>query len=104
MLAKFKNRVVNKLKRESQRFGLSFRNSRDYTNYPEWIRQEAACSFFEKLLLSKNALYPQYIDRDKTRSYMREHMERKANYHNELCLALTFELWLQQVFERRYRL
>lgn len=30
-------------------------------------------------------------------------MEEKENYHNELCLALTFELWLQQVFEGEYR-
>ena len=102
-LLKFKNRVVNKLKRESQRFGFNFRDLRSYTDYPAWIRQEPAKSFFENLFLNKNALYPEYIDRNKIHSYLRDHRERKANYHNELCLALTFELWLQQVFEGKYR-
>ena len=99
---KFKNRVVNKLKREFQRFGFNFKDLRNYTDYSEWIRQESAISFFEKLLLNKNALYSEYIDRNKVHAYIRDHMERKGDYHNELCLALTFELWLQQVFEGKY--
>lgn len=102
-LTKFKSRVVNKLKRESQRFGFNFKDLRNYTDYPAWIRQEPAKPFFENLLLNKNALYPEYIDRNKIHSYLRDHMERKGNYRNELCLALTFELWLQQVFEGKYR-
>jgi len=102
-LLKFKNRVLGKLKRKSQRFGFNFKDLRNYTDYPSWIRQEPARSFFGNVLLSKNALYPEYIDKNKVRAYIRNHMERKANYHNELCLALTFELWLQQVFEERYR-
>ncbi len=102
-LLEFKNRVLGKLKRESQRFGFRYQDLRSYTDYPVWIRQEPAKSFFENMLLSKNVLYPEYIDRNKVHRYVRDHMERKANYHNELCLALTFELWLQQVFEGKYR-
>lgn len=102
-LTRFKNRVVNKLKRESQRFGFNFKDLRGYTNYPEWIRKEPARSFFEELLLNKKAIYPEYIDRNKIQGFMTNHIEEKANYHNELCLALTFELWLQQVFEEKYR-
>jgi len=102
-LITFKNRVVNKLKRESQRFGFNFTDLKNYTDYPRWIRQEPSKSFFENLLLNKNALYPEYIDRNKIYRYIKDHMERKANYHNELCLALTFELWLQQIFEGKYR-
>ena len=102
-LLKFKNKVVNKLKLESQRFGFNFKDLWNYTNYPTWIRQEPAKSFFENLLLNKNALYPEYIDRNKIHHYIKNHMEKKANYHNKLCLALTFELWLQQVFKGKYR-
>ena len=101
-LIKFKNRAVSKLKRESQRLGFSFKESRDYTDYPAWIRQEPARSFFEKMLLNEKALYFEYIDKDKIQNYVKKHMEGKANYHNELCLALTFELWLQQVFEGKF--
>ena len=102
-LLRFKNRIVNKLKRESRRFGFDFKDLRGYTNYPEWIRQEPAKSFFEKLLLNKKALYPEYINKNKIHDYIKNHMESKANYHDELCSALTFELWLQQVFEGRFR-
>lgn len=102
-LTKLKNRVINKLKRGFQRFGYNFKDLKGYTDYPAWIRQEPSKSFFEKLLLSKNAIYSEYIDKDKIHSHLMDHMEDKANYHNELCLALTFELWLQQVYEGTYR-
>jgi asparagine synthase (glutamine-hydrolysing) len=99
----FKNRIVNKLKRESQRFGFKFKDLRNYTDYPSWIRQEPARPFFTNMLLNKNALYPQYVDRNRIHTYLKEHMEGKVNYHDELCITLTLELWLQQVFEGRYR-
>jgi len=102
-LAKLKNRVVNRLKRKSKRLGFNFKNLRDYANYSAWTRHEPAWSFLEEVLLSKDAMYPEYIDKNKVHTYIRNHIERNANYHNELCLALTFELWLQQVFERKYR-
>jgi len=102
-LLSFKNRVVRKLKRESWRFGFNFKDLRSFTNYSAWIRQEPAKSFFEKVLLSKNAIYPEYIDKKKIEKHIKEHMQKKSDYHNELCLALTFEIWLQQVFEGRFR-
>lgn len=103
LLIKLKNRILNEFKREYQRFGFNFNELKNYHNYPEWIRQEPAKSFFEKALLSKDAIYPEYIDKNKVHTYFKDHIERKANCHNELCLALTFELWLQQVFEGRFR-
>ncbi len=102
-LTGLKNRVVNKLKRKSQRFGFRFKNPREFADYPSWMRQEPAKSVFENFLLSKTALYPDYIDRSEIHTCLRDHMAGKGNYHNELCLALTFELWLQQVFEGSYR-
>ncbi len=102
-LITFRNRIINKLKRESKRFGFNFTELNNYTDYPNWIRQEPARSFFENILYSKNAIYPEYVDKTKIQKYLSDHMQNKVNYHNELCTALTFELWLQQVFERKYR-
>ena len=102
-LITFKNRVISKLKQESNRFGFTYTDSHDYTNYPNWLRQEPAFSFFREKLLGKNAIYAEYIERKNVHAYLRNHMERKGNYHNELCLALTFEIWLQHVFEDRFR-
>ncbi len=102
-LVKFKNRIINKLKRESQRFGLNFKDLRIYTDYESWIRQEPARSFFEKLLLNKDAMYHEYIDKNKIHAYIRNHLDKKMCCHNELCSALTFELWLQMVYKGKYR-
>ena len=98
----FKKKCVNKLKIESCRCGFNF-STKELADYPALMRQEPAKSFFEKLLLSKRALYPEYINRNKVQGYLKNHMSRRANYHDELCLALTLELWLRQVFENEYR-
>ncbi|MDP8247761.1 MAG: asparagine synthase-related protein [Candidatus Tritonobacter lacicola] len=102
-IAKFKNRIIRRLKHESLKFGVRFKDTKGYTDYALWIRREPARSFFEKLLMNKNAMYPEYVDKNKVYTYLTDHMERKANYHDELSLFLTFELWLQQVFEEKYR-
>lgn len=102
-VVKFKRRVVNKFKNEFQRFGFNFKDLNNYIDYPNWIRQEPAKSFFKRILLDEKAIYPEYVDRHKVRGYVKSHMEDKINCHNELCLALTFELWLQQIFEGKYR-
>ena len=98
-----KNRVVGRLKREAGRIGTKNKNLRNYTNYVEWIRNEPARSFFEKVLFAKNSIYSEYIDNIKIQSHLKDHLQGKANHHDELCLALTFEIWLQQIFEGRYR-
>jgi len=102
-LMKLKIRILHKINRESQRFGIHFKDLRIYTDYASWARQEPSRSFFEKVLLSKDAMYAEFIDKNKIHTYTRNHMEKKSDYHNELCLALTFELWLKQVFEGKYR-
>ena len=100
---KFRNRITGRLKRESERFGFKFKERNNYTDYPSWTRQKPAKSFFERVLLNKSALYPKYIDRNQVHNLTKDHMGRIGNHHYELCLLLTFELWLQQVFEARYR-
>jgi asparagine synthase (glutamine-hydrolysing) len=55
------------------------------------------------MLLNKKSIYPEFVDRNKIVRYVSDHMQRKRDLHHELCLALTFELWLQQVFEGKYR-
>ena len=99
----YKNRFTSKLKREASRFGLNIRDTRDYTNYSAWIREEPARSFFKKILFSEKALFPIYVDKLKIQAQFENHMARNAEFHNELCLALTFELWLRQVFEKEFR-
>ena len=98
-----KNFIINKLKRESRKIGVTFKDKRDFTDYASWIRKEPAISFFQKVLLSKDAIYPEYIDMNGVHTHFRNHMDKKGDFHNELCLDSTFELWLQQIFEGKYR-
>jgi asparagine synthase (glutamine-hydrolysing) len=98
-----KRRVENRLKREANRIGLKFADWGFYHNYPYWIRQKPTKTIFENIIYSKNAIYPDYVDKGNIQMFLRDHMLNKANYANELCQALTFELWLQQIYEGKYR-
>jgi asparagine synthase (glutamine-hydrolysing) len=81
---------------------LSIGTTEEYTDYPNWIRQEPARSFFTKLLTSPGALYPQYISRNSVTRELSAHFSG-TNFSEKLCRYLTFEIWLQQVFNKLYR-
>lgn len=100
---KIKNRAMGKLKREVERIGLKYKDLRNFTDYAAWLRQEPARSFFESILFAQHAIYPAYIDPTKIQSHLKDHLQNKANYASELCRAVTFEIWLQQVFEGRHQ-
>ncbi|MHB8163121.1 MAG: asparagine synthase-related protein [Methanoregula sp.] len=85
-----------------QKFGFKYGDSREYTNYPEWIRQDPAKQFFISVLLDNNALYSKYISKESVITKLNEHFEGK-NHAEDLCGYLTFEIWLQQVFNKKYR-
>jgi len=76
--------------------------SRNYTNYPTWIRCEPARSLFEALLLNSQALYPQYLSRSRVVHAWEMHLSG-ADRSEALGRFLTLELFLQQVFEGRWR-
>jgi asparagine synthase (glutamine-hydrolysing) len=99
----FKNRVVERLKREAGRFGIKYKNIHGYTDYAEWLRKEPAKSFLKSVLSARNAIYPAYIDQSKVKEHLEDNLQNKANHSDKLCAALTFEIWLQQIFEGRYR-
>jgi len=75
---------------------------RDYTDYPAWLRQEPGRGFVTAMLESPDALYPQYTARDEVVRLWRAHLDGADN-SREVGLRLTFELWLQQVFNARFR-
>lgn len=102
-LITFTNRVAKKLKREVMHMGFKTKDLSQYTDYAAWIRREPARSFFQTFLSNKNALYPEFIDRANILNCLQEHLQNNADHDNDLCLVLTFELWMQQVFEGRYR-
>lgn len=82
--------------------GLLGLDLRDYTDYPRWLREEPARSFVTGVLEAPDALYPEYTSRDEVVGLWRAHLAG-ADKERDLGLRLTFELWLQQVFNGRYR-
>jgi asparagine synthase (glutamine-hydrolysing) len=75
---------------------------RRFVDYPNWLGQEPAKSFCDKLLNSPSALYPDYVAREDVQNAWANHAKGEARAAL-LCRYLTFEIWLQQVFEGKYR-
>lgn len=96
-------RAITKAKREVSRFGFLFADAHSYTNYSNWIRQQPARSIIEQILLAKSPLYAQYLPVDDFGSIVQRHMNNKANHASEICLLLTFEIWLGQIFRKEFR-
>jgi asparagine synthase (glutamine-hydrolysing) len=80
----------------------SFQTSYDYVNYPDWLRREPARTVFEKLFHNPKAIYPEYLPRSAVELAWKDHLTG-ANHADELCRYATFEIWLQQAFERKLR-
>jgi asparagine synthase (glutamine-hydrolysing) len=67
-----------------------------------WLRQEPARMFVEKLLTDDSALYPEYIGRDRVVNAWYMHLAGK-DVSGAICRYMTFEIWLKQLFEGKYR-
>ena len=71
-------------------------------DYPMWLRQDPARSFSNSLLRSSKAIYPDYISRKRVEADWDSHLNG-VDHADAVCRYLTFEIWLQQVFEGRHR-
>lgn len=91
-----------KLIRGLNPLGFKYIDRRHYADYASWLRAEPSRSFFEKVLKNPSALYSEYIAREQIVGKLRRHLEGE-DFTDILCRALTFEIWLQQVFAGKYR-
>jgi len=95
-------RLRGKLLQALRHHGLYKSAERGYADYATWIRQEPARTFVREVLSSASALYPAYVSRARVDSDLAKHLEGKDRSES-LCRMLTFEIWLRQVFEGKYR-
>lgn len=75
---------------------------REFTDYNGWLRQEPARSLITRLLKAPDALYPEYCNRDVTLQDWENHLNGKDSF-DRIGTVFTLELWLQQLFNNRYR-
>ncbi|MEW6380569.1 MAG: asparagine synthase-related protein [bacterium] len=92
----------NKVQRKLSSLGIQCNNLINYTDYPNWLRQEPARSFFDKVLNSPSAIYPAYISKEQVYDKLARH-QHGEDHAEMLCRYATFEIWLQQIYENHHR-
>jgi asparagine synthase (glutamine-hydrolysing) len=76
--------------------------SQGFADYDGWMRSEPARSFLGKLFRNSQARYAEYLPVEAVESCWQSHLGGKNNAQ-VLCRYATFEIWLQQVFEKNMR-
>ena len=77
------------------------KKTNSYGDYTNWIRDQSAKSVFESVLGNPSAIYPNYISQNIVHERLSKHQNKEENHASFLCLTLTFEIWLQQIFHPR---
>ncbi|MEM7031720.1 MAG: asparagine synthase-related protein [Chloroflexota bacterium] len=96
-------RIRGRMRRQLQRrLGVKFEPRKHFSDYDSWIRQEPARSRFREISCNSQARYQAYISAEKVQSTLEAHLNGQ-HFSNVLGRYLTFEIWLQQVFNGTYR-
>ncbi len=110
-LGKLSQKAIGKFDRTFNKVGIPIQLShrsqnvnpkKEFANPAHWMRQEPTRAVFEQILNNRAALYPEYLDREQVKQDWHEHLKGR-NLADRLSLTISLELWLQQVFEKRYR-
>lgn len=75
----------------------------DFTDYADWLRQSPGREFYESILFAPDVLYAEYVSPDNVKEVWESHQQSKQNQADKISLILTLEIWLQQVFNGKYR-
>ncbi len=73
-----------------------------YSDYPTWLRRDPARSFISDLFYDSKAIYPDYISGERVKADWTRHLNGR-DHAERICRYLTFEVWLQQLLEGRFR-
>lgn len=95
-------KVISHFIRNAERIGLPVRDTRNYVSHLQRTLRNPGLTFLCELLNNKHALYTQYVKRAEVLSVWDNHISGKHNVALVNRYA-TFELWLQQIFEKKYR-
>jgi asparagine synthase (glutamine-hydrolysing) len=95
-------RARRKLSRLSGGFLRDPLSGSDYSDYPSWSRQEPARTIFTALLNNPKAIYPEYLPRSAVQTAWNDHL-LGADHTDNVFKYATFEIWLQQAFEKTLR-
>jgi len=97
------NRAIRGAKRRLYNRGICSNAVEGYTDYFQWTRNDPAKSLILSILNNKDAIYPEFVSREKVARDLKSHFYNKINRSEQICRYLTFEIWLQQIFENKFR-
>jgi asparagine synthase (glutamine-hydrolysing) len=75
----------------------------DFTDYAAWLRQNPGRDFYESVLFNSEVLYPEYVPQEQVKAVWLDHLNGNRSNADKLSLMVTLELWLQQIFNGKYR-
>ncbi len=73
-----------------------------FTDVHNWIKEPLTAQFIREILNPKNALYPNYTKTNFVEAYLQPHLSGKESNAKQVMGALTMEIWLQQVINKKY--
>jgi asparagine synthase (glutamine-hydrolysing) len=88
--------------RATEQLGFHVKDRRNYVSHRNRTLLEPGRSFIDKLLNNPDALYVHYINRNEVVTVWNNHLRGKSATDLVNRYA-TFEIWLQQIFEKKYR-
>jgi len=102
-LVNSKNYALKKIGNKSKKIINLFKDRKyvhkEYTDYPNWLRQNPAKGFIEYLFNGSEPLCLNYIEKDRILFPLNKIMNgsNETLYTQNLCLIVTFEIWLRQL-------
>jgi asparagine synthase (glutamine-hydrolysing) len=73
-----------------------------YVNVHNWIKEPATAAFLTQMLDPGNAIYPNFTADNYLKKFLLPHLHGKNNFAKQIMGALTLEVWLQQVLNRKF--
>lgn len=87
--------------RTAEKMGFPVKDTRNYVNHLQRTSKNPGRAFWDELFKNKNAIYPQFVNNKNVLSIWKNHINGKYDVALINRYA-TFELWLQQTFEKKY--
>lgn len=73
-----------------------------FTDVYNWIKEPDTANFIQQMLNPKHALYPNFTHINFLEVYVKPHLSGQGNHVKQVMSALTMELWLQQILNKKY--
>ena len=100
--AHYWGKATDRVKTRLRLPGVMPRRRMHFGSYDLWMRREPARALFDAILTNPDALYPSYLEGVDVPGLWRRHLAGER-LGSRVGLYVTFEVWLQQLFNATHR-